>query len=129
MSATYQRDLRKNKMESYEAAITNKNTQLQQNCMTMHHTNEQYVEKLVSSADPLLYPQSHECNLDLGKLAMKTFSKCLLTMLKYFIYVCVFNDAGVRVNPSFKWPKIKGNLILILEGEYTMISLTYKGLI
>ena len=57
---------------------------------------------------------------------MKAFSKFSLTMLKDFIYVCVFKDAGVRLDLSLKWPKVKGNLNLIIKGEYTMISLAYK---
>ena len=47
-------------------------------------------------------------------------------MLKGIIYIRVFKDAGVRHDPSFKWPKVKGNLNLILNGEYTMIRLVYK---
>ena len=57
---------------------------------------------------------------------MKVFSKCPLTMLKECIYVCACKDSRVRVNPALKWSKIKGNLTLILEGEYNMISLAYK---
>ena len=60
------------------------------------------LRNLISSADPLLYPQPHEYNLVLGKLAMKILVERPLTMLKGFIYVYVFKDTGVRVNPSFK---------------------------
>jgi len=100
MSATYQRDLHKSKMESYKAAITIKDIQLQEDSMTMNHANERCIEKLIS-AHQLLYPQPQERNVYLSKLAMMVFSKCPLNMLKGFIYVHVFNDAVLRLNPEF----------------------------
>ena len=60
--------------------------------MMIHHDNEQCAEKLISLADPLLYPWPHERYLDLGTLVMEVFSKCALTMLIY-----IYTFASLRM--------------------------------
>ena len=126
LSCTYQRDLRKRKLDTYQDLRSTKASELQASLDVKHNDNIACTSRLLSVANPIAYPRPMECYPSLGGLTMDNFGECNMTMLKGFIYVREYKSIRDKSNPLFVWPKNRGSVESANMGQQNLISYAYK---
>ena len=116
----FQRELRKERLNSIEEARISKEDKLKQDCLAMHEWNMKCEQKLFPNTENNISERDYE------NLTMEQFSKCMVDELKAFLFVRMNDTMPANKKSKDKnTPKLKGKLVDAKNGAMNLIKYAF----